>query len=213
MSRPAYPPGPRGPFSALSLFAGRNNPAEHLVNLSARFGPVVHLRMAGRHVYFINEPDLVREVLVLRNSSFVKGLGLQRTTEVLGRGLLTSEGELHRRQRQLAQPAFRHDRVDAYAESMVARHDSVTDGWSDGQEIDIAEVTTHLTLDIVARTPSAIPSPRMLLDPQIDDHSRRDVPAPGRASRASIEAPSTSVHVEGGGGDRLAGSRDLPADR
>ena len=39
--------------------------------------------------------------------------------ETLGEGLLTSEGDFHRRQRRLAQPAFHPNRVATYGAMMA----------------------------------------------------------------------------------------------
>jgi len=85
------------------------------------FGDVAHFRMGLQHVYLVNHPDLVNDVLVRHGRSFRKGRVLQRAKVVLGEGLLTSEAEVHRRQRRLAQPAFHRERIARYAEVMIER--------------------------------------------------------------------------------------------
>jgi cytochrome P450 len=70
----------------------------------------------------------------------------------LGEGLLTSEGEFHRRQRRLSQPAFHRQRMDAYAEVM-ARYGAMTrDRWQSGETVDMAQEMMRLTLAIVGKT-------------------------------------------------------------
>ena len=49
---------------------------------------------------------------------YKKVLVLERTRAVLGEGLLTSEGELHRRHARLAAPAFSPRRVAGYHAAM-----------------------------------------------------------------------------------------------
>jgi cytochrome P450 len=70
----------------------------------------------------------------------------------LGEGLLTSEGEFHRRQRRLSQPAFHRQRMNAYAEVM-ARSGAITrDRWQTGETVDIAQEMMRVTLAIVGKT-------------------------------------------------------------
>jgi cytochrome P450 len=71
---------------------------------------------------------------------------------VLGDGLLTSEGELHLRQRRLVQPAFHRVRIAAYGEVMVEHALRLSVGWRDGQTFDIHAEMLRLTLGIVAKT-------------------------------------------------------------
>jgi len=108
--------------------------------------------VAGRTILLAAHPELAREVLTAFPRSLKKGLGLQRTRNVLGNGLLTSEGEFHLRQRRLAQPAFHRERIARYADVMVERTESVAATWHDGQTLDIARAMHQLTLDIVGRT-------------------------------------------------------------
>lgn len=82
----------------------------------------------------------------------MKGRALQRTKVLLGDGLLTSEGDLHRRQRRLALPAFHRERIDRYAEVMVALGAAMRDEWRDGATINVAFEMMRLTLAVVAQT-------------------------------------------------------------
>ena len=73
--------------------------------------------------------------------------------------MLTSEGNLHRRQRRLAQPAFHPQRVAGYADAMVRISADTAHGWGrkevsecGGVEIDVHEQMMRLTLRIVAKT-------------------------------------------------------------
>jgi cytochrome P450 len=100
----------------------------------------------------LNHPDLVEEVLVTRNRSFIKHFALRQTRRTLGNGLLTSEGDFWRRQRRLAQPAFQRDRVESYGESMVAATERMLEGWRHGQTRNAHDDMMRLTLEIVAKT-------------------------------------------------------------
>jgi len=122
------------------------------MRIAHEYGDLPHFRLASYPVYLLNHPDLVREVFVTQQSKFVKSLALQRARILLGDGLLTSEGEFHRRQRRLAQPAFHRDRLAAYGRVMSGCAERVCDRWTDGSTVNIADEMMRLTLDIVART-------------------------------------------------------------
>jgi cytochrome P450 len=66
--------------------------------------------------------------------------------------LLTSEGDLHRRQRRLVQPALHPQRVATYADMMTRFATETSDSWRDGQEIDLHAQMMKLTLRVVAKT-------------------------------------------------------------
>ena len=85
------------------------------------------MRLGPFDVYFVSHPDDIRDVLVTNSRSFMKGRGLQEAKRVLGDGLLTSEGEFHRRQRRLIQPIFHHARIDEYGAVMVEEAARLTD--------------------------------------------------------------------------------------
>jgi len=148
----AFPPGPRNWPPGANLRAMQYRPLPFLRQAVQRYGDAVHFRIGPARLFFFNHPDAVREILITRNASFMKGLALQRTKIVLGEGLLTSEGELHRRQRRLAQPAFHRDRIQHYGEVMVEKGVLARERWSDGQELDVAHEMMRLTLAVVAKT-------------------------------------------------------------
>src|SRR3982751_5422066 len=67
----------------------------------AELGDISHFLMGPFTVYFINHPDLIRDVLVVNADKFIKGRALQRSRTLLGNSLLTSEGDHHLRQRRM----------------------------------------------------------------------------------------------------------------
>jgi cytochrome P450 len=97
-------------------------------------------------------PDLIRDVLVTNQHSFIKSRVLQRAKVLLGEGLLTSEAPLHTRQRRLVQPAFHRQRLMGYAETMIEYGARTRDRWQDGQTFDVAVEMMRLTLAVVAKT-------------------------------------------------------------
>lgn len=120
--------------------------------LAQQYGDAVHYKIGPENIVFLNDPALIREVLVVQNDNFTKERTVRRTKMLLGEGMICSEGIQHRGQRQVAQPAFHRKRIRGYAETMVEESLRTRDTWSDGQRLDVAQEMMHLTLRIVART-------------------------------------------------------------
>jgi cytochrome P450 len=131
---------------------GGANPLEFFTTLARTYGDVTSYRMAGEQLFLINEPRLIRDVLVTHNRNFTKSRGLERSKRLLGQGLLTSEGAMHLRQRRLMQPAFHRDRVAGYADLMVGFADRMRRSWADDTTLDISREMNRLTLSIVGKT-------------------------------------------------------------
>lgn len=108
--------------------------------------------MGAQKGYFLNHPDLVRDLFVVNAHKFMKGRALQRAKNLLGQGLLTSEGEFHLRQRRMIQPAFHRGRIAEYAKAMVEYAERMSSRWSDGDVRDVDQEMMHLTLQIVGKT-------------------------------------------------------------
>ncbi len=121
-----------------------------LTDVARRYPRVACVRILGETAYLVSDPDLIREVLVVQGRSTKKGRGLEQASRLLGNGLLTSEGDEHREQRKLIQPAFHGERVRAYAAEMAAAAERVQ--WADGARIELANELAALTLDVVGRT-------------------------------------------------------------
>lgn len=134
------------------LYRPGRDPLAFFTDLARTYGDIAYLQMGGERVYLINDPTLVRDVLVTNQRNFTKGRGLQRAKRLLGEGLLTSEGATHVRQRRLIQLVFHRDRILSYAAVMTDYADRVRRRWIDGATIDAAQEMMRLTLGIVGKT-------------------------------------------------------------
>jgi cytochrome P450 len=148
-----FPPGLR---SNLLLNAGRgffdrNNPIL-LFEYLQRFGRAAHYRILWHHVLLLNDPADIREVLVDKAQFFVKERTQKRMKILLGDGLITADGETHKRHRRIAAPAFHRQRIQAYAATIVDHAAAMRDQWQPGRQIDIAAEMMRLALQITART-------------------------------------------------------------
>ena len=116
------------------------------------YGPVSHYRIGPDDIVFLNDPELIREVLVVQNENFTKERTVQRTKMLLGEGMITAEGEKHWAQRRVAQPAFHRRRIVGYAETMVRESVALRERWQDGGMLDVSQEMIALTLEIVSQT-------------------------------------------------------------
>ena len=148
----SYPPGPKRRLPFSNLLAYRRSPLVFFQNLAKHYGDISLFRIGPQETFFLNHPDLIKEVLVTNHANFEKGLVLQRAKRLLGEGLLTSEGAFHRRQRRLSQPAFHRQRIASYAEVMVDYALRASERWHEGQTVDVSEEMMQLTLGIVGKT-------------------------------------------------------------
>ena len=146
------PPGPRGRFPGEVLLNLRRDILGYLTHCAKTYGDAVYFRAGGRDFYIFNHPDAIRDVLITHDEAFMKGPALQRARKTLGDGLLTSEGEFHRRQRRLAQPAFHPSRVAGYGQTMAQIADRAAADYHDGATVDLHEQMMRVTLRIVAKT-------------------------------------------------------------
>lgn len=145
------PPSLKAGFLGGHFLKFRRQPTEFLGKL-ALLGDVTFFRMGKQLGYFVNHPDMVRDLFVVNAAKFKKGRALQRAKRLLGEGLLTSEGEAHLRQRRMIQPAFHRSRIADYARSMVDSGEKMSAKWADGDVRDIDREMMRLTLQIVGKT-------------------------------------------------------------
>ncbi|MBZ0279078.1 MAG: cytochrome P450, partial [Anaerolineae bacterium] len=148
-----YPPGPRPVFPILNLRRLQNERINFLVHNREQYGDVVYYRLGPSRVYQLNHPDYIQTVLVKQAEKFHKSPMLKKTTrQSIGTGLLTSDGDLHKRQRRLVQPAFHANRITAYADVMVDYTLRTMANWRSGAEFNMSHEMMELTMQIVAKT-------------------------------------------------------------
>jgi len=147
----ARPPGPKlGFVEGFRTF--RRDALGFLLQTARTYGDVAWFRVGPFDLYLLSHPDHVRDVLVAGHHSVTKSQVLQEARRILGDGLLTSEGEAHRRNRRLLQPVFHHQRIDRYGHVMSRYAARAAERWHDGQELDLHEELMGLTLAIVGKT-------------------------------------------------------------
>jgi cytochrome P450 len=129
------------------------DPLGYLLRARQRHGVMVRLPLGTVKPIFINHPALIEQVLITDAKHYRKDMFLRRLAqEVVGQGLLTSEGDFWRRQRRLSQPAFHRERIAHYGAMMVECTEQALADFRPGQVRELHEDLMSLTMQIVART-------------------------------------------------------------
>ncbi len=149
-----FPPGLKLnlPLYLSRRFFRLGNPILLFEHLTATYGRMAHYRVGSSDIVLVNEPEFIREILVVQAQNFIKERTQKRMKILLGEGLITSDGENHKRQRRIAAPAFHRQRIQAYGSIMVERAAAMRETWQPGVEIDVSGEMMKLSLEVVART-------------------------------------------------------------
>ncbi|MFE0103946.1 cytochrome P450 [Streptomyces sp. NPDC059009] len=114
-------------------------------------GDLVRIRLGPKTAYAVTAPDLAGALL--KSPEYIVGGPLWDTLEVLlGKGVATSNGQLHRRQRRMMQPAFRPERIADYAKVMEEEARATAARWLPGEAVDVSAEMFRTAVRIVSRS-------------------------------------------------------------
>src|ERR1700752_2736999 len=155
----AAPANSAPPEAELQFDVGSTDDSlERMIELFARHGDTyrVHVPARRSYSYVIHHPDDVKRVLVSNHRNYTKGMGLDRVKILLGKGLMTSEGDLWKRQRYMMQPFFHRKVITGFAELLESANNRFIARWealaARGELVNITDEMSELTLDIVLRS-------------------------------------------------------------
>lgn len=146
------PPGPKGHFLLGNVLELAPDWIGYCTRAVRQYGDTVLVKFLHIPVCLVGNADGIESILVTNYANFVKSRDYRAMEPLMGRGLLTNEGDSWRRQRKLIQPAFDHDDILRYARIMVERTEEMLSQWHDGQTLDIHEEMMRLTLGIAAQS-------------------------------------------------------------
>jgi len=149
-----YPAGPSNRLLGLSLARRfRHHPLEFITEIGRTYGDLAYFQLGPLRAYFVNQPRLIREVLVTKHKHFCRPKWITKgLAKIDGNGLVLSDGDFWLRQRRLVQPAFASRRFGPYATATVDYTLEMLERWSNGGALDVAEEMTQLTLRIIGKT-------------------------------------------------------------
>ena len=147
---PSVPPMPgRIPLAghAVQMF---RNPLRFFQSVSEQ-GGLVRIWLGTKQAYVVSDHDMLYDILVRKAKSFEKGMQFDQARPLLGNGILLSEGDFHRRQRLLMQPAFHHEKIGTYVDVMRESATDVFGTWRDGQRVGMYNMFYELAVRIVIK--------------------------------------------------------------
>ncbi len=145
-----YPPGP-GLIRLFSMYlSARCNTLRFMQRLKDEYGDIVHVRLAGKHYYLLNHPEHIEAILMAGDK--VKRSIPMPMQRALGKGLICSADEHHRRARALIQPFFQKQSTQEMEAAILGYAQQQTQAWKDGDIRDIEAEMIHLTLGIILKT-------------------------------------------------------------
>src|SRR5512140_1346916 len=132
------------------------DPLNFFESLTKQYGDIVCYRPAPDPAYLINHPDFVRHVLLDNNRNYSKATSSNVIfNKIVGEGLLTSEGEVWRKQRRMMQPAFHHTRLEQLDVMISDATAAMLENWQarceSGEPIDVPREMSALTLTVTTR--------------------------------------------------------------
>ena len=150
---PATAPGPSGPQMLRAIRTIRSDALGFLEQMARVYGPVVQFPIPSPPTYLVSDPEAVRRVLVTHARDYDKETIQYRSLSlVTGEGLLTTSGEVWRRQRRMVQPAFHHEVLEGVVGYAARATEELISRWGDlsrGAVIDIDEAMMRVALETV----------------------------------------------------------------
>jgi cytochrome P450 len=145
------PPGDRNP-SVSRTRAMIRDPLGLLLDAYERHGPVFSLRVLHANNVFVLGPEANHFVLVSGADHFRWRDGaFADLIPLLGDGLLTIDGDFHRRSRRIMLPAFHRERIAGYRGVMEDEARRGLEGWRAGETVDLYRWTRHVALRVAMR--------------------------------------------------------------
>ncbi len=129
-----WPPGPSG-FRALRYLGWKRDLIGFVERCRRDYGGVCGIRFPGLRGCLISDPQYIERVLVT-HASRTRKWEIDQFRLLLGQGLLTSRGELWKKQRTLINPVFSPARVGGYAPKIVEHALACADGWRSKTEVE-----------------------------------------------------------------------------
>ena len=153
MNAPAAPrrvPGPTSHFGLRNLARFARDQLAMLDDVARTYGDVARVELLGQQYYLVSHPDDIEAVLVKHARVMLRDRHSVVLERALGKGLLTSEGDLWKHQRRLMAQAFVPRRIQSYGAAMAGVTGAGLRRWRDGAEINIHQEMSRLTMEVVA---------------------------------------------------------------
>lgn len=133
------------------------DPYEYLKSIMLEHGDFVQLNFGPQPVYLVSHPDYLQRILRDNYPNYRKpGMFYNTGREVVGNGLLTSEGDFWLRQRRMIQPHLHRKQLESLFTNIRAATQEILDSWqslaANHSEIELREKMGETTMNIITQT-------------------------------------------------------------
>jgi retinoid hydroxylase len=150
-ARGAWPPGELS-FSLRRTRHFEREPLPMLLRMYETYGPVFTMRLLYLPVVFALGPEANHYITVSNASNFRWRDGsMGDLIPLLGDGLLTTDGDYHRRARRIMLPAFHRERLLESTSIMVEEAEQALAAWQPGARVNLYTWTRRLALRVAMR--------------------------------------------------------------
>jgi cytochrome P450 len=150
-ARGKWPPGELS-FSPRRTRDFERNPLPLLLRMYEEHGPVFSMRLLYLPIVFAIGPEANHYMTVSHASNFRWRDGsMGDLIPLLGDGLLTTDGDYHKRARRIMLPAFHREQLAASTAIMVEESERALADWTPGMRLDLYARTRRLALRVAMR--------------------------------------------------------------
>lgn len=147
------PPGPKVSLFKMLFRARNRNTLNGVLNTQKQYGDIVFNKIGPINNYMLLSPEYVYHVLVTNQKNYIKGFGYDGFRLLAGNGLVTSDGDIWKRQRRLMSPHFTPTAVLDFSAMMVEAIDHILDRWQKAAE---TNQPLHMDMEMMRLTMSII---------------------------------------------------------
>ena len=116
----------------------------------------VSARTRKNDTFVLNEPKLIKHILIDNHKNYTKGIGFERAKLLLGNGIIVSDGDLWNRQRRMVQPAFHREMLKILTRTIQTASQDLLGRWrqlAEGNEaIDLTAAMSEFALEVILRS-------------------------------------------------------------
>jgi cytochrome P450 len=150
-ARGKWPPGELS-FSPRRTREFEHEPLPLLLRMYEEYGPVFAVRILYLPMVFALGPEANHYMTVSHASNFRWRDGaMGDLIPLLGDGLLTTDGEYHKRARRIMLPAFHREQLAASTSIIVEESERALEDWRPGARLDLYAWTRRLALRVAMR--------------------------------------------------------------
>jgi len=158
---------PLAPIEEVDLGEFSRDLFHNIRGLHDKFGPLGVIQDGGQKIAFLFSPELNQQVLsdtTRYQARFFAIRGPKNSAQRrLTGGLLSMNGQQHRRNRRMVKEPFSRRAIATYSESIARMTDSMLDAWKPGEVRDVAEEMRRYMLQVTSTLLFGLDEPELAL--------------------------------------------------